>query len=243
MQIDFPNNHAYYIRFGSWNRSLYMAGLWEKRYNDTHTCNRCGGNFDEITGLKYPSKEYDKERNFIGWVCSNCYQKYDPNSGNNIKKSISNCRNYSQNPHSNTAKGDKFEELTCRWMCVKNLNKDNDNYSTGTPVDHSADHEGKIFQTKGRFYNSRNGLWNFSNLEEEWNKKFDYMICYCASKDGKTIERVYKIPKSKIINIKGVSIVENSSRGIGWYERYRITDNNTIKKINKIWQEILVAYS
>lgn len=217
------------------------------RYKTDFTNIKCCICEKDLLKDSHPYREYDKEGNWTGkWLCVNCHGKEDrknnPNNLDNKKKLLRNCRTGNQNPNSNTAKGDKFEELTCRWMGVKNLNKENDNYSAGTPIDHSPDSEGKIFQTAGRLYSSRNGRWNFSSLEREWKKKFDYMICYCASKDGKMIERIYKIPKSEIINIKGITIVKNPSRG-GWYEKYRVTDKDAIKKVNEIWKEILVAYA
>lgn len=83
--------------------------------------------------------------------------------------------------------------------------------------------------TQGRFYNSRNGLWSFTGFEREWNKNFDH--CYCASKDRKIIERIYIFPKKEIIKRSSIGIVKNPSKG-DWYEKYRITDEETIKKMN-----------
>ena len=73
----------------------------------------------------------------------------------------------------------------------------------------------------------------------DWYKEFDIMICYCASEDGKIIVRVYEIPISEIIERKGMAIVKNITyKNCGWYEKYRITDEETIIKVNKIWTEI-----
>lgn len=72
--LEYPNYSIYPNRFGSWNRSLEMSGLLEKRYNSTNTCDRCGISFENIT--EYPLREYNKEGNWAGkWLCNGCYNK------------------------------------------------------------------------------------------------------------------------------------------------------------------------
>lgn len=192
-------------------------------------------------------RERDIKGNKTGkLLCRKCYQiDYDkkPGCGNQLKKELANRRTGNQNPnHSNTI-GDLFEELTCRWRSivsiipVENLNKKLDNHKS--PIDHTSDSELGIIQTGGRLYNSRNGMWGFGGLEREWEKKFDVIICYCASKDGKIIERIYIIPKKEIKDRRmSIAIYKNPSRYV-WYEQYRIIDEGTIKKINEIWKDIL----
>ncbi len=215
-------------------RSLEKDIYLRKRYNDTNTCDRCGINFDIATGN--PCREYDEKGNRTGKrLCHNCYEKFDPNSQKNIIKSLRNRRTRSLNPNSSQAKGDLFEELTCQWIGVKNLNKESDNYKS--PIDHSHDSELGIIQTKGRFYDSINRYWTFSCLERDWDKEFDNMICYCASKNGKIIEKIYIFPISEIIGRTSIGIYKNSSRG-EWYEKYRVTDEEEIKKVNNIWKKI-----
>ncbi len=58
----------------------------------------------------------------------------------------------------------------------------------------------------------------------------------CASEDGKNIERIYEIPKSEItIRKTGINILKYDSKGNlynkGWYEKYRVTDEEEIKKV------------
>ena len=216
-------------------------------YNRTNTCDRCREESREIKLSPGKAKrEYNKEENWTGrWLCNKCcnndFYKY-------VMKPLANCRTGNQNPDSNQAKGDRFQELTCRWRStistvpVEDLNIKNDNYTRGTPIDHSRDSELGIIQTKGSLYNSENGWWSFGCFEGEWEKEFDYEICYCASKDGKTIDRIYIIPK-KDIDVKYISIFKYNSIGElykgGWYEQYRIKDEESIKKVNDIWKEIL----
>lgn len=201
-------------------------------------CDRCGR--DKLTS-KTALREYDSKGNFSGkWLCRNChsrdYQKFNPNSQYNIIKSMRDRRMNNLDQNSSQAIGDLFEELTCRWKGVKNLNKENDNYSS--LLDHSPDSEWKILQTKGRVYNPIYERWHFSCIDREWNKEFDYEICYCVSVDEKIIERIYKFPKSEIIRRKGITIYKNPSR-VSWVEKYRITDKDELKKVNRIWREII----
>lgn len=223
-----------------------------KYYNRTNTCDRCREEGRE-TKLE-PGKAYsekDNNKNWTGrWLCNKCHSKnynkeYNkrPDSHCNIIKSFRDRRTGNLNPNSSQAKGDNFEELTRIWRSmvsvipVENLNKKLDNYNS--PIDHSRDSELGIPQTKGRLYNSKNGLWSFGGLERESGKKFDVIICYCASKDGKIIERLYIFPKEEIEDMKGITITRDSSRRAAWYEKYRIKDEETLKNINDIWNKII----
>lgn len=173
------------------------------------------------------------------WLCDFCYNRYDPNRKNLYRERygvVANSRTGNILQGSNKEKGDmltidKYMERS------KILSIENDCYIG--PIDHSRDPELGIIQTKGRFYNSVNRMWSFSGLEREYNKEFDFMISYCADKDGKCIEKIYIFPKSEIIKRKGVTIVKNPSRWTPWYEQYRVIDEETIKKINDIWKKII----
>lgn len=228
-------------------KGLEKEIYFKKKYNETNTCDRCGIGFDIATGN--PRREYKKEGNWTGkWDCQSCYEKYDPNSKNNIIKSMRDRRTGNLDLNSEQAKGDLFQELTCRWRStvsvipVEDLNKKLDNYNS--PIDHSRDSELGIIQTQGRLYNKYNQLWNFNSLEREWEKEFDNMICYCASKDGKVIERLYIFPYEEIGNRKGIGIYKNptdshSNPKTSWYDEYRVKDEDTIKRVNDIWKEII----
>lgn len=233
---NYPSFSNYFKYFGSWNRSIELAGLSNKYYNSTDTCNRC-----KIEKLSPGNacREYDEKGNWNGnWLCTRCYRRYDY-----IERYICDHRTENQELNTSNAKGDLFQELTCRWRStvstipVEDLNKKNDNYKS--PIDHTPDSELGIIQTGGRLYNSRNGMWTFGGLEREWDKKFDVIICYCTSKDGKIIERIYIIPKEEIKDKRTtIGIYKNPSRYV-WYEQYRIIDEETIKKVNEIWKDIL----
>lgn len=214
-------------------------------YNKTNTCGKCG---EKLVYGK--TRREIVEGNWTGiWICNKCHNNYDSNSISNIIKSLRDHRTNNLDPNCTSAKGDNFQELTVRWRStvstihIEDLNKKLDNYTT--PIDHSWDSELGIIQTKGKLYDSYNQHWA-QNFITEHNTirrglEFDYLIFYCASEDGKTIERIYIIPKEEIKDKrKGITIVKNLiKRGCGWYEQYRIKDEETIKKINDIWKEII----
>lgn len=207
-------------------------------YNRTNTCDRCG----EKLVLGKVWREYNREGNWTGnWVCGKCQQRYDPNSLNNIIKSMANRRTGNINPNCTSAKGDLFEELTCRWRGVKNLNIENDNYESS--IDHSRDSELGIILTKGKFYDPVNGLWK-QECKRDHNKEFHNLIFYCVSNDGKIIERIYIFPKEEIIKRIGFAIVKNPTRTGGrydqWYEKYRC-DESIVKYVNNIFQIINIG--
>lgn len=232
-----------------------LIGTKVKYYNKTNICSRCRED-KNITdkSILYPKnaqREYDKNGNWNEkWLCFRCYRhdhwvnvesKYS-DSHNNIIKALSDRRTGNLKDSHNIF-GDNCEELTCRWRStvttipVENLNKKLDNYMTS--IDHSLDSELGIIQTKGRLYNSYHQMWVFSGLEREWNKIFNYEICYCVSKDGKKIERLYIFPKEEIKKRTSIGIYKNPLRKIQWYEEYRIKDEKILELVNKLWQEII----
>lgn len=218
----------------------------KESYNGTDTCpmiredgNVCG---NKLAPGK-AKREYDGNGNPTGrWLCNNCYAKgyrKNPNSIESIRKSLSSRRTCNLNPNSTSEKGNKFEELSVRWQGFENLNITNDNYNS--PIDHSRHPILGISQTKGALYNSTNRFWMIS-LKNEHSAirrgfKFDTLIFYCASKDGKNIERIYIFPWKEVVKRTCIAICENPSKG-GWYEKYRIKDEEIIKKVNDIWKEL-----
>ncbi len=204
-----------------------------KYYNRTNTCDRCGIKFEVATG--HPYREYNKERDWTGkWLCKNCYNIKRPNCTHAIIKSLTDRRTGNQDPNSSNAKGDKFQKVTCIWLDVDDLNIINDNYIS--PIDHSRHPKLGIIQTNGRFYDSYNQWWQLGT-KRSIKKDFDNLVFYCARKDIK-IERIYIFPQTEILKRQTITIVKNPSKGSLWYEQYRVTDEETIKKVNDIWKKI-----
>lgn len=212
-----------------------------KKYNETNTCDRCSKIFDIVN--EYPRREYDKEGNWTRrWICKNCYlkdySKNNPSSQNNIIKQMRPCRTGNQYPNSNNTIGYKTQKLINILENFEDLNKKYDNYKS--PIDSIDPNTGLKYQIRGRLYDSRYGFWSFSNLEIDWDKEYHSIFCVCKNKDRTIIERIYKIPELQIkYKRKGISIYKNPSRGVPWYEQYRVKDEEYIKKANEIWKKII----
>jgi len=223
-------------------------------YNKTNICPRCREEHErdgkELTdkSVLYPGnvqRETDKKGKRIEkWICkihgNSYYERYSPNSTNNLKKSLRDNRTDNLNPSCNTAKGDLGESVTSIWRGVKKLSVEYDNYELS--LDHSPDPELGIIQTKCSWYDIEYGMWSIK-WKNDWYKKFDYVIVYCISADGSTVERIYIFPREEVIMMTGVTIYKNpkDSHGnpkIPWYEKYRLKDKEQIKKINEIWNNL-----
>lgn len=222
-------------------------------YNRTNTCDniiaigfswrRCG---EKLVPRK-AIREKNKNGNLTGrWICNKCYLKdyhKRPDSQVNIQKSLANRRIGNLDPNSEQAKGDKSQELACELYGWEDLNKKYDNYNT--PIDCYDPRTGLYHQVQGSYYNYIEKYWFFGNFEREWEKIFEYMICFCFNKYGKIVERIYKFPKEEIERVKGITIFRNPTVGrystpfTPWYEKYRITNEDELKKANEIWREIL----
>lgn len=196
-----------------------------RQYNLTNTCDKCG-----ITKLtpKNSFRKYNEKGEWIGkWICRKCYLKNDYK-----ERFINNRRIGNLNPNSNQEKGDKFQNLACKWKKLTDLNKYNDNYNF--PIDCIDIETGLKYQIKGKL-DSGYDTYSFGHLNKDINKDFDYYIFFCINKDGKIVDKIYIIPKNEFNYRTGITI---SSKN-GWYEQYRITDEETIKKVNDIWKEII----
>jgi hypothetical protein len=192
----------------------------------------------------------DKEGNETGrWICKKCWQKYDPNSQNNIQKMITDRRTGNQNPNHTNVFGDNVLELACILYGWEDLNKRYDNYKS--PIDCYDPKTGLYHQVRGKSlgiicrYVTTKGEemcyegWMFGNLEREWGKIFEDMVCFCFSEDGKLVERIYIMSKKEIMIMKGIGIYKNPSKGNYQFEKYRITDEYKLKKANDIWKKII----
>lgn len=224
-----------------------MVGTQLKYYNKQNICDKCKED-NKVTdsSILRPGRAYterDKEEKETGrWLCRKCKAKYYynmPGSHGNIIKSLRDCRTKNQDPNSANKKGGNSQELACKLYGWEDLNKKYDNYKF--PIDCYEVKTGLYHQVQGHYYNSRSGCWPFSGFEREWGKTFEDMVCFCMSKDGKIVERIYKFPKKEIDIRKSLCICKDDSHGnpiISWYGKYRTTDEDVLKKANDIWKKI-----
>lgn len=206
-----------------------------------------------ICGNRAESRERDSEGiDTRRYICKEHYFKNynryryaddmkDSNSFVFFQKATRKVRMGNLDPNSNLGVGNNFEKLSEIYFDIDNLNVINNNYRF--PIDHSKHSILGIMQTKGAFFSidvGAKGGWQIGYRTTEYKKQYDKMICWCASKDGKTIERGYIIPKNEIDKRRSIGIVKDPRTWPVWYEQYRITNEKELKKINEIWKQILV---
>lgn len=88
---------------------------------------------------------------------------------------------------------------------------------------------------------TRSITYNLTNIcprcREEWEKDgielTDKSILY-----PKNALRGF-IPKFEILDMAQLKITKNPSKGVQWYEKYRVKDESTLELVNKIYHEIL----
>lgn len=218
------NNKGKIMNYEPNKYNLKDTFIWDLSYVYGDTCDKCKTG---ILNIKNAFREYSKDGDWTGrWLCKVCY---DIVYNRYRDMRITCCRSLTLSNDCTTAKGNNFEELTHIWRGVEILSIENNHY-TG-PFDHSRDQKLGTIQTKGSY-----GSEFYTNNEIE--KRFDYLICYCASRNGKIIEAIYIFPISEVICRHGINITLNSSRS-SWHEKFRVKDKDELKKVNKIWQDII----
>lgn len=227
---------------------IYSHGNTRKKlgYVKGDICYRCKED-NNVTNdsILCPGKTYrEKDENWKdtgNYVCykhwRKYYDKYCSYSSCSMTRSVTNCRTNNQKLNSNQEKGDISLELACILYGWEDLNKKYNNFRT--PIDCYDPKTGLYHQVRGRRYDSTYKLWNTGPLEREWIKKYEDMVLICQSGDGKKVEEMYIIPHIEIKKRKNISIVKNptdcaGSSIISWYRKYRITNEDELKKANKI---------
>lgn len=221
-----------------------LMGTKLKYYSETNICPRCReeNNITDRRSILYPGNACRQKYNnndTKNWICAGHYhtdsEKYDPNSFNNIIKSLRDCRTGNDNPNSTQTKGKKSQKLACILYGWEDLNEKYDNHKS--PIDCYDPKTGLYHQIKGRYYDSKYRGWYFRDFEREWKKIFEDMIGFCISEDGNSVERIYKFPWKEIMRVKSISVCKNAI--CEWYKQYRVKDEDELKKANEIWKKII----
>lgn len=216
----------------------------EKFIKKVRTCCNCESHYTYIDSRGYEVWHKHKCKKMIctKYLCRSCYDKDRYINGetySNIIKLMRPCRTGGKNPNSTQVFGDNVLELACILYGWEDLNKKHDNYTTGTPIDCYDPKTGLYHQVQGRYYESDYRRWSLGHFEREWKKKkYENMVGFCISEEGLIVERIYKFQWKEIAERMCATIIKNPCRG-GWYEKYRITDKDEIKRANDIWEKIL----
>lgn len=208
-------------------------------------CNcECHNTYIDPRGAEQWRKHKCQKMTCTGYLCTSCHSKYRYIRGEttaNIQNSLRNCRTGNQNPDHESTKASMSQRLACELYGWKDLNEERDNHAV--PVDCYDPKTGLYHQIQGK--NSCEDIsWSFAT-EREWVKIFEDMVCFCFSKDGRRVERIYKFPKEEIDKRVGITVTKNpmNTRGtkpiLPWYEEYRIKDKDELNSANRIWMKII----
>lgn len=167
---------------------------------------------------QYTIIEKDKNEKETGrWICRNCYW-IEYNRDDYVERYKIGHRKTGNLVYLNHMIGDNY-----------------DNYKS--PIDCYDPKTGLYHQVQGRCYYSVQGTWPFSGFKREWKKIFENMVCFCFSKDGKIVERIYKFLWEEIMRVTGITVFNNDN--YHRYDKYKVIDKEEIKKVNDIWKEII----
>jgi hypothetical protein len=180
---------------------LKSAIKWAFKHNSTETCYRCGESFDKTSGCPY--KEKDKDGKWLGiWDCQHCYQKYDPNSGNNKIKQERDCRNNDLDPNSSSGIGYIAATLVKKFLGIEKDCFDmtgNFNYRGYDMFEHE---DWGLIDAKGSSLflqnNATNTLYYLFSIRK--NEKADHFFCIGFDKYRKHVLAVYIIPNKENIS-------------------------------------------
>lgn len=217
-------------------KKIYIKNIY---YNDTNTCSRIKDN-GEICGKPLVCGNARRECNKVGvitgrWVCTNCWHR-----------TLSDSRTGNLDSNCSIAKGNKFQKLSNESKSLIDLNIENDDRHS--PIDSIDPVTGLYYQTKGALYDRRSRSWhaNFKSERRALSKgfKFHRLIYYCASEDGKIIDRMYEFTEEEIKNRSSIEVSKNPTDSrknpiIPWYEKYRVIDEEELNKVREIWKKII----
>lgn len=166
--------------------------------------------------LKWMIHVCDK-KDCTGYLCSKCYQRYDPRSSNNKKKYVTKCRNNQLEKSSNSGKGFIGEMIIAKTLDIANCNLELDNFRSYIDLYDPTIYKKIQVKTSEPYY----GCWTVHfGIEHH----FDTLFILCMDKYRKNVLRVYIIPESELYGIKAVSIYSKTRYIQSKWEKFRVDE-------------------
>jgi hypothetical protein len=133
-----------------------------------------------------------------GYLCSNCYQKYDSNSSHNKEKSKKDCRNNNLDPNSTQGIGYITATLVKKFLGIEDCFDITGNFNY--PEYDMIEHENwGLVNAKGSSLITQDGyLYHRFGIKK--NKKADFFFCIGYDKDRKHVLTVFIIPNDEYIS-------------------------------------------
>lgn len=203
---------------------LKSAKKWNFKHNSTETCYRCGESFGNVPGNH--KKEKDKDGRWLGiWDCSNCYEKYDPNSSRNIIKSMRDCRNNNLDSNSNQGIGYITSVLVKKFLGIEDCFDITGNFCY--PGYDMFEHKdwGLIDAKGSSLKTNKDKLCHGFSTNK--NEKADHFFCIGFDIDRKHVIEVFIVPNDDDISkLDGINI---SYKRYSKYNRYKESEEEVKK--------------
>lgn len=192
----------------------YRRQIFKKRMKGRKCCicNNYGTRINSTSGSPQWHSHICDKKDCARYICDNCWGK---------SYRCSDFRSGNLDPDSTSGKGFIAEMIVAKTRNLKNCNIELDNFHA--TFDLSIDPEYGKLQVKGPSISGNRWKATFNSIEHN----FDHVFVVCMDRHRKHVERVYIVPRSKLIGKKAVLIYKDWSkiRGISefeWIEEYRV---------------------
>lgn len=231
-----------------------MANRFNPYYNRTNTCDNIkeDGYKCKEKLYRHAHREYNEKGNWTGrWLCGKCwgrnYQRNDSRSGNNLIKSMTNCRtkdlyNKYFQELSYRDIGRIGEDIVSLTLGLRSQNDLIDNYNSLFDIE--VHHKYGRIQVKIASLGIRRLNWQF-DIGDIWIERgFDTLIVLCMDENQpwKIVERVYIISMMyKELSVQKIDIYKNTPRVLSKWEKFRIDErpyDSTYQKMRKIYNAL-----
>lgn len=195
------------------------------KYRGDTKCYICGSSETHIrpNGKLDWYRYYDKkgEWDHISYLCHKCYIKINNKklgSNENIIKSMRQSRTGNLGRFTNHGKDIVGQWIAGKTLGLKDLNVEENNFHV--PIDLSSHpiYGDSDVKTSSLIY----GVWVIPIKD----RGFDNVIILCMDALFENVERTYIIPRIEFCDEKRkqITIVKNPSKGIQWYNKYRVDE-------------------
>lgn len=206
----------------------------KKRIPKDRKCFLCG---KKETYVSKNGKEYWFTYKDEKFLCIDCHNHQDENSGNYWKKINALRRNKKLHKNTTQGKGLRIEQIFVSYLGLDNCNIKKDNFNFN--FDLFSSYSGYRIQIMSRKLNSFQ--WGFSG-QNFYNKVKNCDILYfaCMDKNYKNMERVYRIPSKYVLGLNSVTFYRYLSPSLSYkWERFRLEENE-IKILNDIYHSMKI---
>lgn len=166
------------------------------------------------------------KKDCTAYECSVCHKKIEyntPGTYANAKKLQADCRNENLDSSSSSGRGFIGVQIVAHRYGIDDCNIKMDNFRFY--VDLSKISGYGYSEVKTSSFSKTYGRWKFNtDRVQEYDTAF--LVCMDNNWPWKDVDRLYAIPWEVVVNRNkwSISITKNPSKGVQWYEEFRIDE-------------------